>query len=118
MDEFVAGLSKPPPELLILLLDSPLVVLADEVELVEADKLVLTLLDVGLEVVALVFEDPDLLHEVVDLGVGLAGGALLPDRHKYLIFSLLVGADVDPLVHTVVVAVGLAVLVRVRHPSN
>ena len=68
--------------------------------------------------VALVFENANLLHEVVDLGVGLAGRALLPHWHEYLVFALLVGADVYPLVHAVVVAVGLAVLVGVRHRSN
>jgi len=102
MDEFIIHRMEAFAELLVFLHDFLLVGLRDEVQLIETAELAVVLLEMVFEMFAFVFEDPDLFHEVVELG---AGGALLfPVGDVDLVFALCVGLDLYVLVETVGVA--------------
>lgn len=97
LEEFVISLAIAFPKFFVLFEEFALVGLGDNIELVETAELSVVFFEVVLEVEALALEDPDFLHQMVEMS---AGGALfLPIGDIDLIFAFVVGVNLYILVH-------------------
>ena len=103
MKKLIVELSDSDLQLWVLSEKSAFIVLCDDIQLIEADKLTVTFLDVVFKMMALIFQNFDLFEQMGELCV-IGWALFFPDGDVDLVFSLVVGMYLDVLVHAVRVA--------------
>lgn len=98
MNKFIGNLTVAFPKFLILFEKLTFIGLGDNVKLVEAGELSMVFFEVVFKVRALVFENPNFLHEMVKISGRRP--FFLPIRNIDFILALMIGMDLYILVHT------------------